>query len=453
MQTLQQLRSGELAGATKIKLSCGLTEFPTEILELADTLEYLDLSGNKLSTLPAEFSQLKKLKIAFFSDNLFTELPEVLGTLPQLEMLGFKANKIVTVPENSLAKNLRWLILTNNQIIELPKSIGNCTSMQKLMLAGNKLRNLPSEMAACRNLELLRIPANEIAELPGWLFELPRLSWLAFAGNPCSKNEISTENLTEIPWPVLALKEQLGEGASGEIYKAHFQNEASNLSKNVAVKIFKGEVTSDGLPADEMQATISAGTHSNLVNVLGKLSQHPQGKQGLVLELIPPAFRNLGNPPSFETCTRDTYPEGTAFPWKAVLNIAGGIASAAAHLHKKGIMHGDLYAHNMLTNKNAHVLFGDFGAATIYNRNSSIADKLEKLEVRAFGYLLEDLLERLNFTENTEADLDVLIALKQACLQENITLRPDFETITARISKLQISVSNNANAPISKFNK
>ena len=68
MQTLQQLLSGELIGTKKLKLSCGLTEFPSEIFTLADTLELLDLSGNQLSQLPEDFGRFKKLKIAFFSE-------------------------------------------------------------------------------------------------------------------------------------------------------------------------------------------------------------------------------------------------------------------------------------------------------------------------------------------------------------------------------------------------
>ena len=50
MQTLQQLRHGELAGAVRLQLRGGLTEFPHEIFDLADTLEILDLTGNALSS-------------------------------------------------------------------------------------------------------------------------------------------------------------------------------------------------------------------------------------------------------------------------------------------------------------------------------------------------------------------------------------------------------------------
>jgi len=58
MQTIQQLLSGELIGTKQLKLSCGLTEFPLEILDLADTLEFLDLSNNKLENLPNDFGKL-----------------------------------------------------------------------------------------------------------------------------------------------------------------------------------------------------------------------------------------------------------------------------------------------------------------------------------------------------------------------------------------------------------
>ncbi|MFP3802864.1 leucine-rich repeat domain-containing protein, partial [Paraburkholderia sp. SIMBA_027] len=84
----------------------------------------------------------------------FTEFPEVLGTCAQLDMIGFKANLIRTVPRGSLPRALRWLILTDNAIDELPADIGDCSRLQKLMLAGNRLRALPAEMAACRSLEL-----------------------------------------------------------------------------------------------------------------------------------------------------------------------------------------------------------------------------------------------------------------------------------------------------------
>ena len=72
-QVLEQLKSGLLAGIQRLDLSCGLTEFPREIFDLADSLEILNLSGNALTSLPDDLSRLHKLRIIFCSDNLFTE--------------------------------------------------------------------------------------------------------------------------------------------------------------------------------------------------------------------------------------------------------------------------------------------------------------------------------------------------------------------------------------------
>jgi len=74
MHTLSDLKAGKLKGLTRLRLSEELTTFPDEVFALADTLEILDLSHNRLSELP-DLRRLKKLKIAFFSFNLFTKVP------------------------------------------------------------------------------------------------------------------------------------------------------------------------------------------------------------------------------------------------------------------------------------------------------------------------------------------------------------------------------------------
>ena len=138
LNTLEDLRAGKLAGSRRLKLACGLSEFPREIFDLADSLEILDLSGNALSALPDDLPRLHKLRILFCSDNPFIELPAIVGQCAALEMVGFKANRIRTVPAAALSPKLRWLILTDNRIAELPPEIGRCTRLQKLMLAGNQ---------------------------------------------------------------------------------------------------------------------------------------------------------------------------------------------------------------------------------------------------------------------------------------------------------------------------
>lgn len=435
MHTLEELNSGKLKGSTQIKLSCGLTTFPSELFSLAESIEVMDLSGNSLSSLPADFARFTKLRIVFFSDNLFTELPSVLGQCKQLSMIGFKSNRIEYIPEDALPETTRWLILTNNKLDKIPASIGKCHLLQKVALAGNRLRELPPEMAYCRNIELLRISANELESLPDWLLQLPKLSWLAFAGNPFSRVK-KEYHLDPVSWNEFEVLEQLGEGASGNIYRALWlKNEGV---KEIAVKVFKGEVTSDGFPDDEMQACVAAESHPNLVSLLAEIKEHPQQKQGLVMELIPSHFYNLGLPPSLSTCTRDTFKEDTLFSSEQILKIAIGIASAAVQLHAKGIMHGDLYAHNVLVDNSGNALMGDFGAASFYEVHGLQAKKIQQIECRAFGCLLEDLLLHSSLQNITQPLIQSLFTLKQELMQETGEKRPLFNEVLFRLKELDL---------------
>jgi hypothetical protein len=435
--TLEQLRDGQLAGARQLKLACGLTEFPREIFDLAETLEVLDLSGNALRALPDDLPRLRKLRILFASNNPFTELPAVLGDCAALSMVGFKANKIRHVPAHALPPQLRWLILTDNEIEALPATLGERANLQKLMLAGNRLRALPETMAALSRLELLRISANHLDALPEWLLRLPRLAWLAYAGNPLNAARecaaLAGAPVPDIDWHTLALGQTLGEGASGVIHRATRLLPDGHPAAAVALKLFKGAVTSDGLPGLEMAACLQAGQHPNLIAVLGKITGHPLDEHGLVMELIDPAFRNLAGPPSLDSCTRDVYADDARFTRPIALKIAQGIASAARHLHRRGIMHGDLYAHNILHDGAGHALLGDFGAASFHDTGDRArARTFERIEVRAFGCLLEELAQRVaGEAANRSAGLDALIA---DCLSEQVEMRPSFDDVIERLN-------------------
>ncbi len=437
MDTLSRLRGGKLAGIKRLDLSCGLTHFPDEIYDLADTLEILNLSGNALTSLPDDLPRLHQLRVIFCSDNPFTEVPNVLGQCSELEMIGFKSNKIRYLPKESLPAKLRWLILTDNQLEEVPPELGQCHRLQKLMLAGNRLRCLPEEMAACRNLELLRISANGFESLPGWLLSLPRLAWLAFAGNPFSDvAELAAKQaISRVDWQYIDLKHKLGEGASGIIHRADWQH-APDASISVAVKLFKGAVTSDGLPRSEKAACIAAGAHPNLIAATGKISAHPDGTLGLVMPLVDASFKNLAAPPSLESCTRDVYPADTEFTLNIAISMAQGIAAAAEHLHERGILHGDLYAHNLLWNGQGDCLLGDFGAASFIS-DAHQAEALQRLEVRAFACLLEELLERCVVSAESQAGFDTLWELQRRCGQSEVGARPLFTEIRRTLAGLQ----------------
>lgn len=434
MHTLDQLQSGSLKGIKRLTLSCDLTEFPEEIFELHESLEILDLSGNRLHTLPDDLNRLTKLRILFCSNNDFTDVPPQLADCPHLSMVGFKSNRITRFAEGSLPPSVRWLILTDNRITTLPDSIGELTRLQKCALAGNRITALPDSMQQCRNLELLRISANQLTTLPDWLPNLPKLSWLAFSGNPVShQHDLSRSTLPNVEWEKLTFHEVLGEGASGTIYRGKV---AGTADEYVALKLFKGEVTSDGLPSCEMNAALAAGEHDNLIPIEGKFA-NPENRQGLILSLIPEHYATLGSPPSLESCSRDTYPDKPEFSLAYILNVLSGIAKAAEHLHGMGVMHGDLYAHNILVDPEGHAYLGDFGAATQYDHHDPKNSLFELIDVRAFGCLIEDMLQHAaDMADENPETIRKLEALRNRCMDEENTQRPRFTEIVRLLTAL-----------------
>jgi serine/threonine protein kinase len=238
-------------------------------------------------------------------------------------------------------------------------------------------------------------------------------------------------SIANIDWQYIELGSKLGEGASGVIYQAKLR-QADEPSKEVAVKLFKSAVTSDGLPRSEMAASIAVGLHPNVVGVLGEISHHPNGTMGLVMPLIAPDFINLAQPPSLDSCTRDIYSQETVLSLQELHSLAYGIAQAVEHLHACGVLHGDLYAHNMLYNSEGYGLLGDFGAASFLPLNDvDSAQSLQRIEVRAFGIFLGELLALCSesVSDAEQGARSKLMALQQRCTQADVSARPLFADV------------------------
>jgi serine/threonine protein kinase len=178
-----------------------------------------------------------------------------------------------------------------------------------------------------------------------------------------------------------------------------------------------------------------------LIGVIGELTGHPDGTSGLVMPWIDPGFRNLAGPPNLATCTKDIYGDGQRFSLPLVLALAKGLASVGEHLHARGISHGDFYAHNVLYHPEGGCFLGDFGAASCYPPQPSDGpNPFEALEVRAFGCLLGELLERC-VLEHCESEQDGRLALLKAlqlrCMATVVANRPRFAELVAELAVLQ----------------
>lgn len=407
----------------------GADHIPDEIYSFADQIEFLDASQGQLEELPDDFCRLSRLKTAFFSLNQFREFPKVLRHCRDLDIVGFKSCKIEHVPEGALPQSLRWLILTDNRIARLPDDIGSLALLQKLALAGNQLTSVPESLCCCRSLELLRLGANRIQHtLPSALYDLSRLAWFCDSGNMYSVEQVSQRSPTLMRREELLLGERIGGSPTSQV----FQGTILSTGERVAVKEYRGHLTSDGYAVDDMRASIAVGTHASLVQVIGRIDAEGERGESLVLRLIPPEFRSLGLPPSFASCTRDTFPAETRLSPRFVLQVLRDISQAVEHLHQRGLTHGDLYAHNILSDPEGHSILGDFGAASFFDG----ADVRRcQIEVRAFGCLIEDLLSLVAIQDRGETFLR-LESIRQRCQHATVAERP----LAAEVAELLAAV-------------
>eukprot|EP00435_Cladocopium_sp_Y103_P017571 s829_g4.t1 len=230
-------------------------------------------------------------------------------------------------------------------------------------------------------------------------------------------------------------------------------------ARTVAVKLFDAETFSDGTALSEWAANRVASQpgHPALVQVLGTF----EDPRGMVLELLPNA-KAAASPPSFATVTRDALPRhgapGVLYAPKAARQIAAQVSAAAEYLHSKGAKKvscvayfsvrrfGDIYLHNTLVIRDADatstsvsdVRLSDFGACAAVD-----LPELRRLEVRSFGWLLQDLLECHAEPQNPEDAkiLELLKELRASCGAEDPNQLPSFKELREKLVDEQFAES------------
>lgn len=211
----------------ELSLSSSEIETPSNFflkLSKNTSLEKLNLSNNKLTTLPKEIAALKKLQSFFSSNNKFEkELPkefyqlkslknieiqgsnievisDKLNNLNKLEGLKLYYNKIKKLPKNiSGLSNLKSLYLNHNKIKFLPEDIGKL-NLTYLSLNNNLLKKLPSSFIKLKKLDTLILNENYIKELPKKIGNLEALKYLNLELNNLNFLPESFSTLTKLEY-------------------------------------------------------------------------------------------------------------------------------------------------------------------------------------------------------------------------------------------------------------
>lgn len=108
--------------------------------EALNAVTALSLSDCGLTELPPEIGRFRNLRQLLLFQNQLTELPPEIGNLVNLRILWLFQNQLAQLPpEIGHLVNLQQLILFVNQLTQLPPEIGHLENLQQLILFQNQL--------------------------------------------------------------------------------------------------------------------------------------------------------------------------------------------------------------------------------------------------------------------------------------------------------------------------
>jgi len=149
--------------------------------------------------------------------------------------------------------------------------------------------------------------------------------------------------------PDLEIKEVLGEGGMGMVYRARQRN----LDRDIALKVLRTDITAESGFAERFERearTMARLSHPNIVTV--HASGHSDSHYFLILELV-----EGGN-------LRQLINRERPSP-KLALSIVGQVCDALSFAHEQGVVHRDIKPENILITTSGQVKIVDFGLATI----------------------------------------------------------------------------------------
>jgi len=144
----------------------------------------LFLDGLGLTRLPDTIGLLTKVTVLGLGRNRLTELPSRIGDLAALEELDISENALTALPaEVGRLKHLKILYLMQNKLVDLPREVGELSSLHTLQLEDNLLATLPPEIGNLSNLRELKVARNRLTVLPPEMGRLTKIRSPEFPPN------------------------------------------------------------------------------------------------------------------------------------------------------------------------------------------------------------------------------------------------------------------------------
>ncbi|XP_061654647.1 PH domain leucine-rich repeat-containing protein phosphatase 1 [Phyllopteryx taeniolatus] len=115
-----------------------------DVSPVPSNLSYMDISRNRMESLPDWLCEAKKLEVLDASHNLVSELPARLLCSSSLRKLSVGHNRLQKLPERVERPLLEVVDVHHNQLVELPCNLFlKCVSLRCVNASANKLEHLP----------------------------------------------------------------------------------------------------------------------------------------------------------------------------------------------------------------------------------------------------------------------------------------------------------------------
>lgn len=123
-----------------------LSTFPEELPLRIPHISFLDLSFNKITTLPDSIGLFFHLKELLLCHNQLEQIPSTLPRLVKLQKIDLSHNNLLSLPENiGEMESLKKLNVSHNKLTSLPKSLGYSDTIEVLLAVSNSCESQPPQ--------------------------------------------------------------------------------------------------------------------------------------------------------------------------------------------------------------------------------------------------------------------------------------------------------------------
>jgi Leucine-rich repeat (LRR) protein len=160
----------------------------------------LSVMSRTLDDLPAGLGTLP-LKSLAITETSLKRLPEWIGKVETLEVLTINSNlELEYVPDLSGLKRLKRLLIAGGKMREFPRGIDRLTALEgELIVSANQIEEIPPSISALGGISHLRLRDNRLRTVPPEIGKLNLQFGLDLSGNPL---ESLPSELASVPWSI-----------------------------------------------------------------------------------------------------------------------------------------------------------------------------------------------------------------------------------------------------------